>query len=44
MIDDLVARLRVLAHVREQMPHGFPAEVADSILDGVKGAAARLAA
>lgn len=45
VIDDLVARTpEVLAHVREQMPHGFPAEVADSILDGVKGAAARLAA
>lgn len=45
VIDDLVARTpAVLAQVRALLPQGFPAEVADSILEGVQGAAARLAA
>jgi len=45
VIDDLVARTpAALAQVRAQLPHGFPADVADSILEGVHGAAARLAA
>ncbi len=44
-VDDLVARTpEALAQVRAQLPRGFPAAVADSILDGVQGAAARLAA
>ncbi len=45
VLDDLVARTpAALAQVRAQLPPGFPAEVADSILAGVQGAAARLAA
>jgi serine/threonine-protein kinase HipA len=45
VIDDLVARTpEALAQVRAQLPPGFPAEVADRILSGVEGAAARLAA
>ena len=45
VVDDLVARTpEALAQVRAQLPHGFPADVADSILEGVEGAAARLAA
>ena len=45
VVDDLVARTpEALAQVRAQLPHGFPADVADSILEGVQGAAARLAA
>ncbi len=45
VIDDLVARTpEALAQVRAQLPPGFPAEVAASILAGVQGAAARLAA
>ncbi len=38
------AETEALAQVRAQLPHGFPADVADSILEGVEGAAARLAA
>ena len=45
VIDDLLARTpEALAQVRAQLPPGFPAEVADSILAGVQSAAARLAA
>ena len=45
VLDDLVARTpEALAQVRALLPPGFPAEVADSILAGVQGAAARLAA
>jgi serine/threonine-protein kinase HipA len=45
VVDDLVARTpEALALVRAQLPHGFPSDVADSILEGVQGAAARLAA
>ena len=45
VIDDLVARTPdALDHVRAQLPPGFPADVADTILAGVKGAAAQLAA
>ena len=45
VVDDLVARTpEALAVVRARLPHGFPAEVADSILGGVQDAAARLAA
>jgi len=45
VVDDLVARTpEALAVVRARLPHGFPAEVADSILGGVQVAAARLAA
>jgi serine/threonine-protein kinase HipA len=45
VIDDLIARTpEVLAHVRAQLPAGFPGEVADSILAGLEGAAVRLAA
>lgn len=45
VLDDLVARTpEALDLVRAQLPHGFPADVADSILEGVQGAAARLAA
>lgn len=45
ILDDLVARTpEVIAQVRRQLPPGFPAEVADSILAGVQDAAARLAA
>lgn len=45
VVDDLVARTpEALALVRGQLPHGFPADVANSILKGVQGAAARLAA
>ena len=45
VVDDLVARTpEALAQVRAQLPPGFPADVADSILEGVQGAAARLAA
>ncbi len=45
VIDDLVARTPgVLAHVRAQLPPGFPSEVADSVLAGLQSAAARLAA
>lgn len=45
VIDDLVARTpAALAQVRAQLPAGFPAEVADSILAGVHGAAQRLSA
>jgi serine/threonine-protein kinase HipA len=45
VIDDLVARTpEVLAQVRAQLPPGFPAEVAGSILAGHEAAAARLAA
>jgi serine/threonine-protein kinase HipA len=45
VVDDLVARTpEALALVRAQLPHGFPADVAGSILEGVQGAAARLAA
>jgi len=44
VIDDLIARTpEVLAQVRAQLPPGFPDEVAESILAGVQGAAARLA-
>lgn len=44
VIDDLVARTpEALAMVRAQLPQGFPADLADSILDGVQGAADRLA-
>ena len=44
VLDDLVARTpEVLAQVRAQLPPGFPHQVADSILAGVKGAAERLA-
>jgi hypothetical protein len=35
---------RVLVLLRAQWPQGFPADVADSTLDGVQGAAARVAA
>ena len=45
VVDDLIARTpEALAQVRAQLPHGFPAEVAGSILAGVEAAAARLAA
>ena len=45
VIDDLLAQTpEALAQVRAQLPPGFPAEVADSILAGVQSAAARLAA
>lgn len=45
VVDDLVARTpEALARVRALLPHGFPADLADTILDGVQGAAARLAA
>lgn len=45
VVDDLVAQTpEALAQVGAQLPHGFPADVADSILEGVRGAAARLAA
>lgn len=45
VIDDLVAGTPdALARVRAQLPPGFPAEVADSVLGGVQSAAARLAA
>jgi serine/threonine-protein kinase HipA len=45
VVDDLVARTpEALALVRAQLPHGFPSDVAGSILEGVQGAAARLAA
>lgn len=45
VVDDLVARTpEALPQVRAQLPRGFPAEVADSILEGVQGAATRLAA
>ncbi len=45
VLDDLVARTpEALAQVRAQLPPDFPAEVADSILAGVQGAAVRLAA
>jgi len=45
VIDDLVAGTpEALARVRAQLPPGFPAEVADSVLGGVQSAAARLAA
>lgn len=45
VLDDLVARTpEALAQVRALLPPDFPAEVADSILAGVQGAAARLAA
>ena len=44
-LDDLVVRTpEALAQVRAHLPHGFPADVADSIFEGVQGAAARLAA
>jgi serine/threonine-protein kinase HipA len=44
VVDDLVARTpEALAVVRARLPHGFPAEVADSIFGGVQDAAARLA-
>jgi len=44
VLDDLVARTpEVIAQVRRQLPIGFPAELADSVLAGVQGAAARLA-
>ena len=43
VIDDLVAGTPdALARVRAQLPPGFPAEVADSVLGGVQSAAARL--
>lgn len=45
VIDDLVAGTPdALARVRAQLPPGFPAEVADSVLGGVQSAAARLGA
>lgn len=45
VVDDLVARPpEALARVRALLPHGFPADLVDTILDGVQGAAARLAA
>lgn len=45
VVDELVTRTpELLAQVRAQLPHGFPADVADSILESVQGAAARLAA
>lgn len=45
VVDDLVEQTPgVMAKVRTSLPPGFPAEVADSILDGVQAAAARLAA
>ncbi len=45
VLDDLVARTpEALDQVRAQLPPAFPAEVADSILAGAQGAAARLAA
>ncbi|EHR69303.1 HipA domain-containing protein [Burkholderiales bacterium JOSHI_001] len=45
VLDDIVARTpEALARVRAQLPPGFPAEVAHSILAGVEGAAARLSA
>jgi serine/threonine-protein kinase HipA len=45
VVDDLVARTpEALAQVRAQLPPGFPAAVADSILGGVEAAAQRLAA
>ena len=44
VLDDLVARTPdAMGRVRAQLPPGFPAEVADSILTGVQDAAARLA-
>jgi hypothetical protein len=45
VLDDLVARTpEVLAQVRAQLPPGFPADVAHSILARVQGPAAQLAA
>lgn len=45
VVDDPVAQTpEALAQVGAQLPKGFPADVADSILEGVQGAAARLAA
>lgn len=45
VLDDLVAKTPgALDRVRAQLPPGFPAVVADPILAGVQGAAARLAA
>ena len=45
VIDDLVAGTPdALARVRAQLPPGFPAEGADSVLGGVQSAAARLGA
>lgn len=44
LIDDLVARTpAVISAVRAMLPDGFPMAVADSILDGLQGAANRLA-
>ena len=44
ILDDLVAQTpQALARVRTQLPPGFPADVADSILAGIQSAAARLA-
>lgn len=44
-LDDLVARTPgVLEQVRAQLPPGFPAEVANSVMAGLQSAAARLAA
>jgi len=44
VIDDVAARTpEVIANVRNQLPEGFPAQLANSILDGVREAALRLA-
>lgn len=44
LIDDVVARTpRVIAAVRAELPAGFSMSVADSIFDGLQGAAIRLA-
>lgn len=44
VLDDLVARTpQVMDTVRDRLPAGFPAKVADSILDGLRAAAETLA-
>jgi serine/threonine-protein kinase HipA len=44
ILDNLVARTpEAVARVRSQLPHGFPMPIADSILDGLQSAAAKLA-
>jgi serine/threonine-protein kinase HipA len=43
VMDDLVARTpKVIAEVRALLPNDFPAQLADTVLDGLKQAAAKL--
>jgi serine/threonine-protein kinase HipA len=44
LIDAIAARTpEVIANVRSQLPKGFPAPLADAVLDGMQAAAKRLA-